>query len=232
MAKQKTSPKRSKRDAESTADRGTGQNGDANGTSYEQELLELLQERIKPGLNSGAIPLLARSIAKDIARRVPSPASEEEGDEEFIDESQDEFDEEATGEAEDDFDEATGEAEEDFDDESEDEDEEPTDEADEEFEDEAEEDFDGEAELDDETEAEGDDEVGDVIEPPEDFQADMQALQQELGEDWILRFSVQGDDAWMTAEKDDGSQRLEAPDTGVLVEAVELLNPNVGREEE
>jgi hypothetical protein len=231
MPKEKTSPKRSRRDAQSKADRGTGQNGDANGTSYEQELLELLQERIKPGLNSGAIPLLARSIAKDIARRVPSPPSEEEGDEESIDEPEDEFDEEATGEAEEDFDdEATGEAEEDFDDEAEDE--EPTDEADEELEDEAEEDFDDEAEFDDETEAEGDDEVGDVIEPPEDFQADMQALQQELGEDWILRFSVQGDDAWMTAEKDDGSQRLEAPDTGVLVEAVELLNGNVGREEE
>ena len=40
----------------------------------------------------------------------------------------------------------------------------------------------------------------------------MHELQVELGEDWILRFSVQGDDAWLTAEKDDGSQRVEAPD--------------------
>jgi hypothetical protein len=45
---------------------------------YEQELAGLLQERIKPGLNSGAIPLLARSIAKDIAHRdTPSGASED-----------------------------------------------------------------------------------------------------------------------------------------------------------
>ena len=36
-------------------------NQDAVETS-EQELAEYLQERIKPGLNRGAIPLLARSI--------------------------------------------------------------------------------------------------------------------------------------------------------------------------
>ena len=32
--------------------------------SYEQELASYLQERIRPGLNRGAIPLLTRSIAK------------------------------------------------------------------------------------------------------------------------------------------------------------------------
>ena len=37
--------------------------------TYEQELAGYLQERIKPGPNSGAIPLLARSIAKAIAHR-------------------------------------------------------------------------------------------------------------------------------------------------------------------
>jgi hypothetical protein len=31
-------------------------------SKYEKELAGYLQERIKPGLNSGAIPLLARSI--------------------------------------------------------------------------------------------------------------------------------------------------------------------------
>ena len=36
---------------------------------YEKELAGYLQERIKPGLNSGTIPLLARSIAKEIAHR-------------------------------------------------------------------------------------------------------------------------------------------------------------------
>ena len=45
----------------------------------------------------------------------------------------------------------------------------------------------------------------------------MHELQADLGKDWILRFSVQGDDAWLTAEKDDGSQRVEAPTASVLV---------------
>ena len=57
----------------------------------------------------------------------------------------------------------------------------------------------------------------------------MDDLQAELGEDWILRFSVQGGDAWLTAEKDDGSQRVEAPYASVLAEAVELLNESGGR---
>ena len=57
----------------------------------------------------------------------------------------------------------------------------------------------------------------------------MRELQAELGEDWILRFSVQGDDAWLTAEKDDGSQRVEAPNASVLSEAVGLLNEGGGR---
>jgi len=33
---------------------------------YEQELARYLQARIKPGLRRGAIPLLARSVAKEI----------------------------------------------------------------------------------------------------------------------------------------------------------------------
>ena len=46
---------------------GTAQNGDEDDVArYEQELAGYLQERIKPRLNSGAIPLLARSIAKEI----------------------------------------------------------------------------------------------------------------------------------------------------------------------
>ena len=57
----------------------------------------------------------------------------------------------------------------------------------------------------------------------------MQELQAELGEDWILRFSVQGDDAWLTAEKEDGSQRVEAPTASVLSEAVEVINEGGGR---
>ena len=123
--------------------------------SYEQELAGYLQERIKPGLNRGAIPLLARSIAKEIAHREhPNGASDD-------------------------------------------------------------------AEADDEDSAES--------EAPPDFEADMHELQAELGEDWILRFSVQGDDSWLTAEKGDGSQHVEAPTASVLSEAVELLNEGGGR---
>ena len=143
----------STRDNEQEADRGTGENGHEEEVArYEQELASYLQERIKPGLNSGAIPLLARSIAKEIAHgEHPNGGSE-----------------------------------------------------------------DAEAPSAD-------------TEAPTDFEADMHDLQAELGEDWILRFSVQGDDAWLTAEKDDGSQRVEAPTSSVLLEAVELLNEAGGR---
>jgi hypothetical protein len=138
------------------ADPGTAQNGhDEEIARYEQELAGYLQERIKPGLNSGAIPLLARSIAKEIAHREhPNGASDD-------------------------------------------------------------------AEVEDEHSAEG--------EALPDFEDEMHELQAELGEDWILRFSVQGDDEWLTAEKDDGSQRVEATTASVLSEAVGLLNEGGGR---
>jgi hypothetical protein len=154
------------------ADPGTGQNGHEEEVArYEQELAGYLQERIKPGLNSGAIPLLARSIAKEIAHREhPHGASEDA-----------EVDDAHSAEA---VDEPSGEA-------------------------------------DDEDSAES--------EVPPDFEDEMHELQAELGEDWILRFSVQGDDGWLTAEKDDGSQRVEAPTASVLCEAVEVLNEGGGR---
>ena len=123
---------------------------------YEKELAAYLQERIKPGLNRGAIPLLARSIAKDIARRErPNGAQESSA--------------EADG----------GEAAE--------------------------------------------------HEAPPDFEADMRELQAELGEDWILRFSVHGDDGWLTAEKDDGSESVDAPDASGLIEAVGQINERGSR---
>ena len=140
---------------EQKADPGTGQSGHEEEVArYEQELAGYLQERIKPGLNSGAIPLLARSIARSIAKEVverehPNGASED-------------------------------------------------------------------AEADEEHSAES--------EAPPDFEADMHELQAELGEDWILRFSVHGDDAWLTAEKDDGSQRVEAPTASALCEEIARLN--------
>lgn len=119
---------------------------------YEQELADYLQERLKPNLNSGTIPLVARSIAKEIAHRehplgAPNGAKAENGD---------------------------------------------------------------------------------SAESP-DFEADMHELQSELGKDWIVSFSVHGDDAWLTAHKDDGSQRVEAQTATVLSQAVELLNADGGR---
>jgi hypothetical protein len=183
---------RPKRDKQQDADSGKDQNGREDAVArYEQELAGYLQERIKPGLNSGAIPLLARSIAKEIAHREPPDGGPREAAE----------DDEPSAEGE----EPSAKT-----------DDEPSAEADEE----AGADADDEQE-DDEQEAEG--------ESPADFEADMHELQSELGEDWILRFSVQGDDAWLTAEKDDGSQRVEAPTAAVLSEVVGLLNEGGGR---
>jgi hypothetical protein len=150
MAKQQTDPGAGQEDHESEVAR------------YEKELADYLQERIKPGLNRGAIPLLARSIAKEIAHwGRPDGASDDAR-----------------------RDEPGGEAE-------------------------------------DEPSAES--------EAPADFEAEMHELQAEFGEDWMLRFSVQGDDGWLTAEKADGSQRVEAPTAAVLAEAVALLNEGGGR---
>jgi hypothetical protein len=154
--------------------------------TYEQELADYLQQRIKPGLNSGAIPLLARSIANDIAHRErPNGAS---GDTGADDEPGAAADDEPTAEAED----------------------EPT------------------AQADDEPSDQADDEPSSDGEAS-DFEADMHEFQAELGEDWILRFSVQGGAAWLTAEKEDGSQRVEAPTASVISEAVELLKEGGGR---
>jgi hypothetical protein len=195
MAKQqRIEHKQSRSDKQQEADRGTGRNGhEEEAARYEQELAGYLQERIKPGLNRGAIPLLARSIAKEIAHRQhPHGASEDvevEDRAEAEDEHSAEADDEHSAEADDEH----------------------------------------SAEADDEHSAEADDEHSADSEPLPDFEADMHELQEELGEDWIVRFSVQGDDAWLTAEKDDGSQRVEAPTAAVLSEVVGLLNAGGGR---
>jgi hypothetical protein len=110
----------------------------------EQELASYLEERIKPGLNRGSIPLLARSIAREIA--------------------QDGY----------------------------------------------------HSDEDEEDEDDGDDE-------PVDLEVHLHELQRRLGKEWTLYYAVQGDDSWLTAEKEDASQRLEAKDPSVLVQAVKLL---------
>ena len=135
------------------ADQPNGHDDDV--ATYEQELAGYLQQRIKPGLNSGAIPLLARSIAKEIARKEPPNGTAEGAGAK----------QESKGDAD----------------------------------------------------------------PTATFEAEMHDLQAELGDDWILRFSVHGEEAWLTAEKDDGSQRIEAPSAAVISEAVALLNEGGGR---
>ena len=178
------------------ADSGMAQNGHQEEVAkYEQRLASYLQERIKPGLNSGAIPLVARSIAKEIARWEPPSGGSEDAEAEA--EHSAVADDEPSDEAED----------------------EPGAEADDERSDEAE----------DEPSAEADDDQSADGEAPLDFEDDMHEWQAKLGEDWVLSFSVQGEDGWLTAEKGDGTQRLEAQTAAVLLEAVELLDEGGGR---
>ena len=113
---------------------------------YEQGLATYLQERIKPNLSRSTIPLVARSIAKEIAVREWPEGPQA-----------------------------------------------------------------------------GNSHSGDGGRAP-DFVADMHELQAELGEEWILRFSVHGEDGWLTAEKQDASQRVEAPDASGLLRIVEAIN--------
>jgi hypothetical protein len=179
---------RSKRDTGQKADPDMGQNGhDKDVARYEEELVGVLTERIKPGLNRGAIPLLARSIAKEIAHREhPRDSSPQADDEEERGAEEDEQrDPEASGES--DEPDESGES--------------------------------GESEEDDDTESGS----------SPDLMADLRKLQAKLGSDWILYFSVQDGEAWLTAEKEDASQRIEAPSASVLVKAVKLLNESGGR---
>ena len=134
----------------------------------------------------------------------------------------DEEDDDVRGEADDDLDgdeddDVRAEADDDF---SDDEDEDVRGDADDDFDDD--EDDDVRAEADDDFDDEEDDNEGSLEEEMRDLQAD-------LGDDWILRFSVQGEDTWLTAEKDDGSQHVEAPAAAVLADVVELLNESGGR---
>jgi hypothetical protein len=140
---------RAPRDEQPDAERDNDGGEDA--AVDEQELASYLQERIKPGLNRGSIPLLARSIAREIA--------------------QDDYHHDAPEEDED------------------------------------EEDDDGAADL----------------------EADLHTLQQRLGEDWTLYYAVHDGDAWLTAETQDATQRVEAPNAEVLAKAVELLTQGGGR---
>ena len=77
-------------------------------------------------------------------------------------------------------------------------------------------------------------EAADVFSNEEDgndgsLEDEMRDLQANLGDEWILRVSIQGEHAWLTAEKDDASQRVEAPAAHVLAEVVDLLKERGGR---
>jgi hypothetical protein len=190
---------RSKRGVRTQADRATSQDGNGKeAASYEEELAHYLQERIKPGLNRGSIPLLARSIAREIAHRRPDENAD------MLGEPSNEEDDDVRGEADDDLS------------------------------DEPDDDVRGEADLDDEedddVQAEADDDFSDEEDGNErSLEDEIRDLQAKLGGDWILRVSVQGEDAWLTAEKDDGSQHVEALAADVLAEVVELLKERGGR---
>jgi hypothetical protein len=198
----------SRRDKE-PAEAGKGHNGhnghneDVEG--YAEELAGYLQRRIKPGLNRGSIPLLARSVAKEIAQE--ETASYEQELLEYLQErikpglNSGAIPLLARSIAKDIAQRALSSSGSDFGDD----DAEPS----------------GSAQVQD---TRSDDDDG-----PVDFEAEMHELQADLGEDWILRFSVHGDDAWLTAEKEDGSQRIEAETADVLYKAVKVLNKASGR---
>jgi len=141
---------RSKRASKPQA--GANGSGDEVATD-EQELAKYLEERIKPGLNRGAIPLVARSIASEIV-------------------NDDYRDDAAEGD-------------------------------------------------------EADDGAGGA--GADELEANLHKLQAQLGDDWILYFSVQGGESWLTAEKEDASQRVEAANASVLSQAVKLLSGDGGR---
>src|SRR5918994_1991685 len=214
MANQKSASARRarfKRGDRKRADRGTSQNGNSNvAASYEQELALYLQERIKPGLKRGSTALLARSIAKEIAHQRPDEDADVAGEpsDEQVDDVRDEVDD----------DDVRGEADDDVRDEEADDvrggaDDEPDD-----------------GEEDDDVQAETDDDFSDEEDGNEgSLEDELRDLQASLGDNWILRVSLQGEDAWLTAEKDDGSQHVEARAAHVLTEVVELLNESGGR---
>ena len=175
--------------------------------AYEKDLAEYLQERIKPGLSRSAIPLLARSIAKGIARSEGPAASDgkesQAGADAQADEDQPDLDADEQSDTEGD-------------------DEQPDLEADEQS------DTEGNDEQPDLEADEQSDTKGNEEQP--DFEANMYELQADLGDEWILHFTVKGEKGWLTAEREDGSQRVEAPDAQSLVTIVDAIDDCGGRE--
>ena len=173
------------------------------GSDYEQALVDYLEERIRPGLNRGAIPLLARSIASDIANggsekklarylqerikpginRGAIPPLARSIAHDLLNGATNGSNGAPKPRVDDDED--TGRAEDDG--------------------------------------GRGDDDAA------LDFENEMHDLQGELGEEWVVSFSVFEGDAWLTAEKTDGTQHIEAPTASVLRKAARLLDRRGGR---
>jgi hypothetical protein len=192
--------------------------------AYEKDLAEYLQERIKPGLSRSAIPLLARSIAKGIARsealaasdgKEPQAGADAQGDEEQPDLEADE-----QSDAQGDEEQPDLEADEQSD--AQGDEEQPDVEADEQSDTEGDEEQ-PDVEADEQSDTEGDEEQP-------DFEANMYELQADLGDEWILHFTVKGEKGWLTAEREDGSQRVEAPDAQSLVTIVDAIDECGGRQ--
>jgi hypothetical protein len=215
--------------------------GERDLAAYEKDLAGYLQERIKPGLSRSAIPLLARSIAKDIARSEPPAASDPEEPQADADAQSDaeqaDLEADEQSDAQGDEEQADLEADEQSDAQG---DEEQADlEADEQSDAQGDEEQ-ADLEADEQSDAQGDQEQADLEadeqsdaqgdEEQSDFEANMHELQADLGEEWIVRFSVHGDDGWLTAEAKDGSQRVEAPDAQRLVTIVDAIDECGGRQ--
>lgn len=177
---------------------------------YEKDLAAYLQERIKPGLSSSAIPLLARSIAKEITRREPPEMPDEDSqDDEGPDLQADEGPDSEADEEEPDSQADEGQPD------SEADEEEPESEPDEEEPD---------------SEADKEESASEADEEQPDFEANMHELQADLGDEWVLHFSVHGDDGWLAAEKQDGTQRVEAPDARGLITIIDAIDECGGRQ--
>jgi hypothetical protein len=89
--KQQRAARQKASDVTPKADPGADENGHEEEVARdEKELAGYLQERLKPGLNSGAIPLLARSIAKEIAHQeYGNGGADDEGSDELTAETAD-----------------------------------------------------------------------------------------------------------------------------------------------
>lgn len=208
---------KSRQDEQGEAQLDEGSNGAAE--NAEKQLAEYLAGRIKPNLNKSAIPMLARSIAKDLTKRNSQFEAAEQSDEAPAEQSDEALaqSEEAPQQSEG-ADEPSEGVEDDAGAESDDG--APEGSADEASEQDEGAEQDEDVYEDDDAEQEDDVPEADAA----DFEQEMHDLQAEIGEDWIVRFSVHNDESWLTAERTDASQRVEAENADGLVRVIEAID--------